>query len=334
MAIKIHIAKILSTIVWGCIGGGVLVLLVAAIRYRNSNLCKGYQINLNGSFVSKKDVLTLLSPAGTPAIRERPIQSFDLRHLELSLQRNVWVRKARLFFDNNSVLHVDLVERVPASRVFAQDGNSFYLDSSGIKLPLLSQQPIRLPVFTGFPATKPGRHEDSLHREADSLLVAGIRQISGYLHGDSFWMRRITAININSDRSFELEPEGGGERIGFGDGNDVAQKFHRLGLFYQQVLSKVGPERYQRIDVSYAGQVVATRRGSEQIREDSLQALNNIRQLIRSAQQMQPDTMRQRSVRPLETNGMTEQSLSTHDLLPAGADPNAPIVPQNRKPKP
>ena len=32
--------------IWGCFGAGVLVLLVAAIRYRNNNICKGYVINL------------------------------------------------------------------------------------------------------------------------------------------------------------------------------------------------------------------------------------------------------------------------------------------------
>lgn len=322
MAIQINIGRIFSTIIWACIGAGVLVLLVAAIRYRNTNLCKGYEINLNGSYVTKEEVLTMLSAAGTRTIRDRPVQSFDLRHLQMSLERNVWVQNARLFFDNNNVLHIDLMGRIPVTRIIAQDGNSYYLDSGGIRLPLV-RQAVRLPVFTGFPVMRGGHAgRDSTRDASDSLLIAGVRAISAYLRRDSFWMQRIAAVNIGADRNFELEPEAGNVRIGFGDGSDVAQKFHRLGLFYRQVLSKMGPERYRRIDVSYAGQVVAVRRGADQIREDSLQAVSNIRQLIRSAQQMQPDTLRQRSVRPLETNGMTEQNLSTHDLLPATTNQN------------
>ncbi len=135
-------------------------------------------------------------------------------------------------------------------------------------------------------------------------------------------MAQVEQISITPDRTFELEPETGTNRVNLGDGNDVAAKFHRLLLFYQQVLSRLGMERYDRIDVSYAGQVVATRKGSEQRRYDSLQGLNNIRQLIRSAQQLQPDTLRQQSVRPLESNTMTEQNLSTHDLLPADSTNN------------
>jgi cell division protein FtsQ len=310
MAIKINIGKILSSVIWGCISAGVLVLLVAAIRYRNNNTCKGYVISMTGTSIPKKEILALLTPAGAPKIQERPVQSFDLRRLETTLERNIWVQKTRLFFDNNNVLHVEVTERTPVTRIFAEDGNSFYLDSAGVRLPLLTQVPVRLPVFTGYPA----------RRQADSLLDAGIRRVSAFLREDTFWMARVEQINITPDRTFDLEPESGNYRITLGDGNDVAAKFHRLYLFDQQVLSRVGLERYDRIDVSYSGQVVAVRKGGDQRRYDSLQGLNNIRQLIRSAQQLQPDTLRQQSMRPLETNTLTEQNLSTHDLLPGRAD--------------
>jgi cell division protein FtsQ len=309
MAIRINIRKVLSTMIWGCISAGALVLLVAAIRYRNNNTCKGYVISLTGTSIPRKEILALLTPAGAPRIQDRPVQSFDLRRLEMTLDRNIWVQKSRLFFDNNNVLHIEVTERTPVTRIFTVDGNSFYLDSNGVQLPILTQLPVRLPVFTGYPA----------HRQADSLLVTGVRRISAFLREDSSWMTQIEQVSITADRTFELEREVG-PRVSFGDGNDIAAKFHRLLLFDQQVLSRVGLERYDRIDVSYFGLVVAVRKGSDQRRFDSLQGLNNIRQLIRSAQQLQPDTARQQSMRPLETNSLTEQNLSTHDLLPGGAD--------------
>jgi len=141
MAIKINIGKILSTMIWGCIGAGVLVLLVAAIRYRNNNSCKGYVINLTGSGISREEILALLTAAGAPKMQDRPVQSFDLRRLETTLEKNIWVQKSRLFFDNNNILHIEVIERTPVTRIFAEDGNSFYLDSNGVRLPLLSQLP-------------------------------------------------------------------------------------------------------------------------------------------------------------------------------------------------
>ena len=317
MAIKINIRRILSVTIWGFVGAGVLVLLVAAIRYRNSNTCKGYRIEISGpsaSFINKKDISALLSSAGAGDRSDRPIQSFDLRHLESALEKNIWIKKAQLFFDNNGILRVNVVERTPATRIFTTGGNSFYLDSSGVQLPLIAQLPARLPVFTGYPSSKTGRQGQ------DSLLTAAIRQLSTFIRNDPFWMAQIAQIDITPERTFELEPEIGDHRVVFGDGNDIGQKFHRLFLFYKEVLSRTGFDKYERIDVSYAGQVVATKKGSGQSRYDSLQGMNNIRQMIRSAQQLQPDTIRQQAIRPLEHNTVTEQNLTNYDLLPGSGD--------------
>ena len=314
MGIGTHIRRILSIITWSLTGAGVLVLLVAAIRYRNNNTCKGYLIGISGSpagfFIGKKDISSLLAPAGTGKIQDRPIQSFDLRRMETTLEKNIWIRKARLFFDNNGILHVDVTLRTPATRIFTTEGTSFYLDSAGVQLPVLAALPARLPVFTGYPSRTVS------HQAPDSLLTETILRLSGFIRSDSFWNAQIAQVNILPDRTFELEPEIGDHRVTFGDGNDIGPKFHRLFLFYSEVLSRTGFDKYQRIDVSYAGQVVATRKGSGQSRYDSLQGMNNIRQLIRAAQQLQPDTVRQQAVRPLERNTMTEQDLENHDLLP------------------
>jgi cell division protein FtsQ len=321
MALKINIRKILSATVWCFVGVGILVLLVAAIRYRNNNTCKGYRIVISapaGVFIDKKQIAALLTPAGAGAIQDKPIQSFDLRRMESTLEKNIWIRKARLFFDNNGMLQVEVFERTPATRIFTTEGGSFYLDSEGVKLPLIAQLPARLPVFTGYPPTQ----------KVDSGLTAGIREISQFIRNDSFWMAQIAQVNITPDRNFELEPEVGNHRIIFGNAGDIEAKFHRLFVFYKEVLSKTGFDKYERIDISYDDQVVATKKGSTRSRYDSLQGMNNIRQLIRSAQSLQPDTLRQQTVRPLEHNTMTEQNLSNYDLLPGSGDST------RKKPKP
>jgi cell division protein FtsQ len=361
MALKINITRILSATLWCFVGAGVLVLLVAAIRYRNNNTCKGYRIVISapaGVFIDKKQIAALLTSAGTGAaartgagagaIQDKPIQSFDLRRMESVLEKNIWIRKARLFFDNNGLLQVEVFERTPATRIFTTEGGSFYLDSEGVKLPLIAQLPARLPVFTGYPsAAYPSTAYPSTayaaasslsQRKADSVLMAGIRQISRFIRNDSFWMAQIAQINITPDHNFELEPEVGNHRITFGDAGDIDAKFHRLFVFYKEVLSKTGFDKYERIDISYDDQIVATKKGTTRSRYDSLQGMNNIRQLIRSAQSLQPDTLRQQTVRPLEHNTMTEQNLANYDLLPGSGDSTAARpagqTPKPKKPKP
>jgi cell division protein FtsQ len=324
MAISIHIRKVLSVTLWCIVGAGVLVLLVAAIRYRNSNTCKGFRIEISGPsraagrsetpYIDRKELSDILSSAGAGGASNKPIASFDLRRLESSLKKNVWIRDAQLFFDNNGILRVNVVEREPVARIFTTDGASFYIDSSGVQLPLSPKLPARLPVFTGYPSPKIRLHGQ------DSLLIDRVRSLGDFVRQDPFWMAQIAQIDITPAKNFELLPVIGNHVIGFGDGSDYRQKFHRLFLFYKEVLSQTGFDKYARIDVSYAGQVIGTRKGSETSRSDSLQGMNNIRQMIRSAQQLQPDTLRQQNVRPLEHSNLTEQNLTNYDLIPGAGD--------------
>jgi cell division protein FtsQ len=318
MAIKVNIKKIVSFTLWCTLGAGVVVLLVAAIGYRNNKTCKGFRIEIAGAsgalFIDKKQILELLAGAGAGKIQNIPIAHFDLRRMETVLEKNVWIRDAELFFDNNDILRVNVTEREPIARVFTREGNSFYMDSSGIQLPLSDRLTTRLPVFTDYPSAKLRNHG------ADSLLTVQMRQLSMFLRSDSFWMAQIAQMDVTPDKRFELVPTVGNHLIGFGDGSDYQGKFHRLFVFYKEVLAKTGFDKYSRIDIAYAGQVIGTHKGSEGSRSDSLQGIRNIQQMVRSAQQLQSDTIHQRDMRPLEKPTLTEQTLTNYDLLPASGD--------------
>jgi cell division protein FtsQ len=340
MAIKINIRKIFSLTLWCAMGAGVLVLLVAAIGYRNNKTCKGYRIDISGPsgilFIDKRQIVDLLSTAGTGKWVNKPTATFDLRRMESVLEKNVWIKDAQLFFDNNGILRVNITEREPIARIFTVDGNSFYIDTSGAQLPLSDKLTTKLPVFTDYPAPKIRMHGQ------DSLLTVQIRQLSTFIRSDSFWMAQIAQLDITPDKRFELVPTIGNHLIGFGDGNDYEAKFHRLFVFYKQVLSRTGFDKYSRVDVAYAGQVIGTRKGSEGSRQDSLQGMRNIREMIHAAQHLQSDTLHQREMRPLENPTQTEQTLTNYDLIPstdsAGrANPasvnNPPVANPPMKPK-
>jgi cell division protein FtsQ len=334
MAIKINIRRVLSFTLWCTMGAGILVLLVAAIGYRNNKTCKGYRIDISGPsgalFIDKKQVLELLAAAGAGKIQNIPIAHFDLRRMETVLEKNVWIKDAQLFFDNNGILRVTVSEREPVARVFTREGNSFYMDSSGTQLPLSDKLTTRLPVFTDYPSAK------IRTRGEDSLLTVQMQQLSTFIRSDTFWMAQIAQLDITPEKHFELVPTVGNHLIGFGDGSDYQSKFHRLFVFYKEVLSKTGFDKYSRIDVAYAGQVIGIRKGSEGTRMDSLQGMRNIQQMIRSAQLLQSDTIHQRDMRPLEKPTLTEQSLTNYDLIPGdsvrtatpGSSGNPPVRPR------
>ena len=312
MSFKENIRKLLMIMLWGVVGGGILVLLVAAINRKNSKTCKGYHVEINGGskrwFVDQKEVSDLLTSNGKEKLVGKTIQSFDLRHMEMILKRNPWVKDAQLFFDNNESLRISITERKPVARIFTQIGASFYIDSSGAQLPLPEQLSVKLPVFTGFPGTVSKTHG------ADSILLSQVKQLSWFILNDPFWMAEIEQVAITPKRTFQMVPVIGNHIIEFGDANDFEGKFHRLLLFYKEVSAKTGFDKYSRIDIQYEGQVIGTKRGSGLSRYDSIQAIKSIQLLIRTSQQMQADTVKQ-IMKPLERNTQTEQTLKSYDLI-------------------
>ena len=301
MSIKGNIKKILAISFWGMMSIGILVLLVAAIKKRNSKTCKGLHVeiknNPNPVFIDKNDIVKLLSGTNAAKPEGKPMVDISLLKLENAIKKNVWVNKVEAFFDNNDILQITVVQREPVARVFTVGGNNFYIDSSGAQLPLIEKAVVRLPVFTGYP------FEKIKNTGADSILLIQIKNLNNYLLKDAFWSAQIVQVDIQPDQTFALVPLVGNHLIEFGDGYDLEKKFNRLYIFYKEVLSKTGFDKYAKVDVRFAGQVVGTKKGGLMTKADSLQAVKNIAMLIKSAQELQADTVKQRNIRPLENDG-------------------------------
>ena len=298
-------------LLWGLLGGSGLALLIAAMNAKNSSLCNGLDVEINGGnkafFLSKKDVAAMLENEGIRDLRSRKMLSFDLLKMEGVLRKNNWIREAQLYFDNNQILKVRIQERQPVARLFTVSGNSYLIDSNGIQMALTDRSVFRLPVFTGFPGEKFGLRKDS-------ALSHQIKDLAVFLNHDPFWSGQIQEVNISAGKTFVMTPLLGNQQIEFGDGSEYENKFHRLLVFYKAIIAKTGFEKYTGINLAYAGQVIATRKQGIISRADSVQARKNIMEMIRLAQKMETDTSKIREVKPLERNTLTEQNLKGYNL--------------------
>ena len=251
--------KLVTATVWLLVSGAAVVLLIAATRNQNGKLCKEVQVNIKGAnaegYVSKQHILETISGGRPDLMPGQLIKTFDLQQLEKLLERNLWIRNAELFFDNNDVLHVDVTEREPVARVFRVDGESFYIDELGDELPITNDQVARVPVFTSFP------NETTAARKKDSVLKQQVKEMGQFILKDEFWMAQIDQVNINN-YEFELMPKLGNHIIQFGTVEKIEPKFDRLLLFYKKIMQKTGWNYYSTLDVRYNKQLVALRRDS------------------------------------------------------------------------
>ncbi len=249
----------------------------------------------------------MLENDGLKDLSNKKIASFDLLKMERMLRKNNWIRDAQLYFDNNQKLKIQIQERQPVARFFTVSGNSYLLDSGGVQMAMPEKTAFRLPVFTGYPAEKFGLRKDS-------AMDHQIRDLAKFLNNDPFWSNQIQEVNINASKTFIMTPLIGNQMIVFGDGSDYENKFHRLFIFYKQVISQTGFEKYTGINLAYANQVIAIRKQGLISRADSIQARKNVMEMIRMAQKMETDTANIREIKPLEKNTVTEQNLRSYDL--------------------
>jgi cell division protein FtsQ len=256
--------RIVQTI-WILFGIGAIVLFGAAITKKSLKTCKAIQIEIIGAeqhmFLDEQDILFIINTSGQ--VVNSATTKTNLRNLENLLEANSWIDHAELYFDNNQMLQVHIQERQPVARVFHIGGGSFYVDSSGLRLPLSEKISAKVPVFTNFPSDKP------LLSHPDSIVLQGVVAISKQILTDSFWMAQIQQVNIDPQSQFELIPMVGNHIILVGVADNLSSKFKRLNAFYEQALVQQGINTYEKLDIRFGNQVVAVKRGTAKALIDS-----------------------------------------------------------------
>ena len=272
------IRKVLFATMWLAIGGGMLTLLIAAMGRQKKDHCRDFVITLKGAhnnfFISEQQVARILKTAANGEIKGQPKSALHLQNMEKSLEENVWIRDAEIYFDNKNIMHVSVTERVPVARIFNVVGRSFYIDETCKIMPLSAGQTANVPVFTGFPS--------KVISSRDSALLRDVRDISGIILDNDFWMAQVAQIDITEDRKFEIYPLVGAHVVKLGDASNIEKKLHKLFVFYRNILAKTGFEKYRSIDVEFEGQVIGVK-GSLDQKVDSVRLRYNVEKLLKQA---------------------------------------------------
>lgn len=260
--------KRIITSLWVGLGIGVCVLLTAGVRHKKQLTITGIKVNIERVkghvFVDENDIALLLTNNGASA--GNTVADLPLHALEQLLEKQPWIYSAQLFIDNNQTLVASIEEREPLARIFTLQGTSFYIDSSGMQLPLSHDYSARVPMFTGFTSNK------KKLSKPDSLLLEAVKKIATVIAADSFWMAQVSQVNITSRNTFEIVPVLGNQLIKLGNADSLQSKFDRLTAFYKQVWAKNAFEKYETISVEYSRQIVAVKRGMPPPVTDSAQA--------------------------------------------------------------
>jgi len=177
-------------------------------------------------------------------LQSQPKENILLNKLEDVLLSNAMIENAEVFISVDGELGAVIKQRTPIARVH-QNGEAYYIDSKGGKMPLSNNYSARVPIVEGI-------YNDEISEEIYSLAT--------FINEDAFLKKQIVGIEQTPKKEFVLKTRIGNQIIEFGDLSKMDQKFKKLKAFYHKKINDKTLDTYKKINLIYDHQVVCTKR--------------------------------------------------------------------------
>jgi cell division protein FtsQ len=257
---KNHIIKILPVL-----GLAVLLLLLGFVtRHQNHMPCRGAEIHLHSDaalyFIDHDDVYHQIINAAD-SLEGQAMISINTQQIENTIEMMPEVKKADVFKTIDGKIKANIDLRVPLARIFATDGQSFYLDEDGKEMPLSTKNSARVMAVNGrilsaqSNTLNPDKHLFTWTEQREE-----IHRLARYIASDSFWKAQIQQVYVDENLEYVLIPRVGNHEIQFGKMDDLEIKFKKLKAFYEQALSKSDWNQYQSVNLKYKNQIVCKKK--------------------------------------------------------------------------
>ncbi|WP_116124806.1 cell division protein FtsQ/DivIB [Lewinella sp. IMCC34183] len=244
---------------WIFVALAVAVLAVSAITEREATHIQAIRPEVrpladNANLVEADELLALLATSFTKPLDELRLSDIDVERVEEVLEEQAFVGDAEAYVDNDLVLNITVDQRVPLLRIIADNGQNYYLDREGVRLPLSANHTVRVPVVTG--NVVPWSDD---YAEQPNHQLAQLMELGGFLRADDFLAALIEQINVTDSGELVLAPKVGDQVIYLGryDPKITLERLQRLKTFYREGLPYEGWRKYRSFDLRYADQVVA-----------------------------------------------------------------------------
>jgi cell division protein FtsQ len=173
--------------------------------------------------------------------------------MEREIRKNPFVYQAQVFTDQSQNVVVDIVQKRPILRVINNDGVSYYISEKNDRIPLSDN-------FTTHVAIALGNIETHRDTKRDSSVQTALYNLVQFVRKDEFLNALVDQVYVYENGDMDVIPKVGGQTIRFGAADDMAAKFERLKIFYNEGLKKVGWTKYKTIDLRFKDQVVCEKR--------------------------------------------------------------------------
>ncbi len=209
------------------------------------------------ALVTEQELLDRLAASFTKPMSELSLADIDVQRVETVLEGQAFVADADAFVDDDLQLNILVTQRVPLLRIIAENGQNYYLDQDGIRMPLSESYTARVPVVTGNVILW---SEDFMEQENNQLRQ--LMELAHELKQDDFLNALVEQIYVNTKGELVLAPKVGDQVIYLGryHKTKTLERLRRLKVFYREGLPYEGWRKYKSFDLRFSDQVIARKR--------------------------------------------------------------------------
>lgn len=243
------IKKVIKYIVFIGLIFGLFFLYSFTTKRNQKKVVEAIEVEFNeGSnpFLTHESVNKLLIQSQV-TVKKEPKSILDLHHLEKRVTSNPYVEKARVFITLGGVLKTHITQKEPIARVIS-DGEVYYVDKEGVKIPLSKTFSARVPIINGSNLSE---------------KLSEITELVLFISQDQFLQKEVTGIQKLATDEYVLTVRSGDHRVEFGKYEDVNLKFKKLKAFYNKAIKDKTIKKYKTINLKYHNQVVCTKQNQD-----------------------------------------------------------------------
>jgi cell division protein FtsQ len=236
------------------------VVVVSAIGKREESYPAGVKVNVvplqdGQSLLNENDVIELSKKVYGYQLESQSLGQIDVKRLEEMLETDAFIRDADVYLDARNQVNILVRQREPVLRIIDNNGSNYYLDKSGVRMPLSKRFAAHVLVATGnIPPYDPSFLERKRNLLKDVFLLAQV------IRADDFFKVMTEQVYVSNKGEFTLVPKIGDHKIIFGKLEFAEEKLRILKIFYQEGMPYEGWRKYKTLDVRFNRQVVCKKR--------------------------------------------------------------------------
>ena len=171
------------------------------------------------------------------------IDALDLNKLEKTIDSHPLIDKSEVSVSVDGVLKTVVKQKTPIARING-NGESFYIDYKGNKMPLSNNYTARVLLVSG---------------EINDKNKEDLAKLFRVIYDDVFLKKNIIGMQVMPNGSVLMLNRNYNFKIDFGQLINVEQKFKNYKAFFQKVVLDSSIAEYKKIDLRFAEQVVCTK---------------------------------------------------------------------------